>query len=126
MARRNKKKRRDVFAFPVTFAGLVVIVVTLALAYVWLGCRCESVGKDLRGLEKERAVLGKILANEAYKWSLMKSPLNLKSTLTSRGIHMTWPRDGQIVRVRRSDLLNESGFPGAVEMAQIGRIARHE
>lgn len=105
MTRRNKKKMTmDGFVFPVPFAGLVIVIAALALGYVWLGCRCEALGKDLKRLENEKAELTKRCLNEEYNWTRMKSPQNLDRALARWGIVMTWPRPDQIVRLTDADL----------------------
>jgi hypothetical protein len=104
MMRRNRKKMTmDGFIFPVPFAGLVVVISALALGYVWLGCRCEALGKELKRLETEKAELSKRWLNEEYNWTRMKSPQSIERALARHGIAMTWPRPEQIVRLTEAD-----------------------
>ena len=100
--RRNRKKNVDGFIFPVPFAMVVIAASTLALAYVWLGCRCEAVGRDLKALEVAEEEFRRTLVNEEYRWARLKSPENLERKLKEMGIEMTWPRPDQIVRLYRS------------------------
>jgi hypothetical protein len=97
--RRNRRKRLHWFAFPVRYAGLVVLGSVVALSYVWLGCRCESLGREIRTLEIERDQLKKELLNEESRWSKMKSPGSIEEALDKHKIVMTWPRRDQVVRL---------------------------
>jgi hypothetical protein len=104
MTRSNRKKIKvNGFTFPVPFAGLVVVIAALAMGYVWLGVRCEALGKDLKKIELEKAELNKRCLNEEYNWTRMKSPQNLDKALARFGIVMTWPRPDQIVRLTEAD-----------------------
>ncbi len=95
--RNNRKKKADGFIFPVPFAMVVIFASTLALAYVWLGCRCEAVGREIKALEIENEELRRNYVNENYKWTRMKSPQNLESKLRAMNIAMDWPRKDQVV-----------------------------
>ncbi len=95
--RNNRKKKVDGFIFPVPFAMLVIFASTLALAYVWLGCRCEAVGREIKTLEIEHEELRRGYVNAKYKWTRMKSPENLERKLREMNIEMGWPRKDQVV-----------------------------
>ena len=103
MARKNRKKKVDGFAFPAPFAGIAVLGVCFALCYVWLDCRCEAVGRQLKRLEGRRAELRKVLLTEEYQWTRTKAPANIDRSLARYGMVMTWPRPDQIVRMRRPE-----------------------
>lgn len=130
MARRNRKRnRKDGFAFPVPFAGLAVMLVSLALAYVWLGCRCDSLGRELKALEQEKMSLQKTLRNEEFRWVCLKSPQNMERALVQRGITMVWPESDRVVRLERDDFGAEPNTFEEADMlrfAQIGRGKSHE
>ena len=102
MIRRNRKKRMHGFVLPAPYAGLVVAGAVLALAYVWLSCRCDSLGRDIRGLESEKAQLKKELQNEESRWAKTKSPGSIETALAKYNIVMTWPRQDQVVRLYES------------------------
>jgi hypothetical protein len=99
MIRKNRKKRMHGFVLPAPFAGTVVTGALLALSYIWLGCRCDSLGRDIKALEIEKAQLKKELLNEESRWAKMKSPSNIEMMLAKNNIVMTWPRQDQIVRL---------------------------
>lgn len=102
--RRNRKQKRvDGFFFPAPFAGLVVVAATLALAYVWLGIRCEQVGRDIKDLEREHAALEKKRTNEELRWTRMKGLDNLEHELARHNRVMIWPRRDQVVRLYDMD-----------------------
>lgn len=100
MARRKKNRKKvDGFSFPVPFASLAVIVSVFALAYLWLGSRCEMLGREIKKEEAKKEILVKRYLNEEYKWSRMKSPRNLERVLKEHNVEMRWPRRDQIVRL---------------------------
>jgi hypothetical protein len=88
------------FVFPVPFAGVLVLIATLAMIYVWLGCRCEVLGREIKTLEQEREVLHKKHLNEEYRWTRMKSLRSIENALAGFSIQMTWPANNQIVRLQ--------------------------
>lgn len=95
----------DGFVFPVPFAGLAVLIASFALGYVWLGCRCEAMGKELKRLEVRKEELSKKCLTEEYNWTRTKSPQNLERALERCNIIMSWPRPDQVVRLSESDLV---------------------
>ncbi|NQT91520.1 MAG: hypothetical protein HQ559_02075 [Lentisphaerae bacterium] len=100
MARKNRKKTRtDGFVFPAPFAGVLVLISTLALAYVWLCGRCETLGEELGALEKKGEELGESFVKEQYKWTRLKSPRNLERRLAALDIQMQWPSREQVVHL---------------------------
>jgi hypothetical protein len=101
MKRKRNRKKVNGFVFPAPFAGVVVLVSTFALGYVWLDCRSEALGEQLKAMELRRTVLEKMQCNEEYRWSMMKAPQNMERALAKHGIEMTWPREDQIVRLCR-------------------------
>ena len=131
MARRNRKKRRrqDGFVFPAPFAGLVVLISSLALVYVWLGCRCEALGRELRALEDKQSEIRKQYANEAFKWARKKSPQSIERALRRCGVAMVWPDGSRVVRLRSEDLrMAASGSSRRDDQrhAKLDRAVRHE
>ncbi len=108
MTRRNKKKKLHVFAFPVPFAGVVVLLATFALGYVWLRSRCESLGSEIKALELKKESLSKKCREEQYKWSRMKSPRNIERSLARHNIVRGWPRRDQIVSFHDADVFDDS------------------
>ncbi len=105
MKKKKNRKRVDGFVFPVPFAGALIVIATLALAYVWMGCRCEALGREIKGLEQEKTVLYKRYQNEEYRWTQMKSPRNLERVLAKHSMKMVWPSASQVVRLGGPDLL---------------------
>ena len=100
MARRNRKRKKaNTVICPAPLAGIVVVAVSLGLGYVWLGSRCEAVGRDIQALERGRELLGNKYVNEAYRWTRLKSPGNIERALARHGIKMHWPARGQVVRL---------------------------
>ncbi len=102
MARRNKsrKKQSAGFIFPAPFAAALTLAGVLALSYLWLCGRCESLGIQIKTLEAKKADLHNRVINEEYKWSNLKSPRNIELFLQQHNLVMTWPDESRIVRVR--------------------------
>ena len=129
MARRkNRKKKQDGFIFPVPFAGIVVMLASVGLVYVWLGCRCEQIGGEITKLEKVQAELRKQLVNEEYRWSRLRAPHSVETALARCGIVMDWPRGNQVVRLFDADNRYEVGLRRAdtVRYARLERTPMHE
>lgn len=105
--RNNRKKKGGGFAFPASFAGLVLLIAVLGVGYVWLKCRCEALGRQLKELESDRRTLAEKRTNEKAKWARLKAPENLQRTLAGLGVEMSWPRGDQVVQL----LPHEVVFP---------------
>jgi hypothetical protein len=97
--RRNRKKKVEGNAFPVPFASLAVIIAVFSIAYLWLGSRCEMLGRQIKKEEAKREILLKRYLNEEYRWSRLKSPRNLERMLSHNNMNMRWPRRDQVVRL---------------------------
>lgn len=104
MRRRNRKKNLYANTVPVPVAGLAVLVASLALGYLWMVCRCQTLGRELAQLEARREALIKDEQQELFKWTRLKSPQSLERALAAAGIAMTWPANRQIVRLRRNEI----------------------
>ena len=128
MARRNRRRRVQGFAFPVPFAGIIVVVSVLALGYIWLGCCCESVGRDIKVLEAERRELDKQQVNERYRWARMKAPRSLERALGQHSIEMVYPRHDQVVDLRTLPVGGGqySGVGSSRQLARADRDVRNE
>jgi len=99
--RKKKKKKQQVqVPFPVLLANVLVLVAVLGLSYMWLCSRCDALGKDIKGREKELADAQKRLVNEQDRWSYITSPANLERAIKKHRLEMVMPREAQIVRVR--------------------------
>lgn len=128
MARRNRKKQKvNGFLMPAPVASVVVMLSVLALAYIWLGTRCESVGKAIKVLESEQIILKQELSNQRGKWAEMKSPRNLALALAKHGIHMTLPKGKQIVEIRGKFYEGwRDTFDDSPKYARLERSRMHE
>jgi len=108
MAHRNRKKKRvEGLAFPVPIAGLFIVVAMFGLAYVWLCCQCEALGRDLKTLENQKTELEKQFLNEEFKWTQKKAPRSMEAALARHGIHMAWPKRDQVVTIARTPVMED-------------------
>ena len=121
---KNRKKNVQAFAFPAPFAGFVVALAIFAFGYVWLGCRCDTLGKEIKALETEKTELTKKMLNEEYKWTLMKAPQSVERELAKYGIVMGWPKPNQIVRVSDQDEYVKSQKQVAARTGKTGGFGR--
>lgn len=100
MTQRNRKKRksnrRHGYGFPGMIAGAFLIV-AVGLTYVWLGCRCEQLGKEIKQLEVRRQELINAYRQEESRWAQMRSSHGLEAALKRWNIEMQWPRRDQVV-----------------------------
>jgi len=135
MARKNTRKKRkkqqqmNGYIFPVPFAGIVVVASALALGYVWLGCQCEALGDEIKGIEARGVELNKKFLNAEYRWVRTKSPQSLEIALQRHGLKMDWPRAGQVVRLERVELPRGYGdhdLAGGMRIAKVSRNVLHE
>lgn len=109
---------------PLPFAGLVALIAFFALGYVWLGSRCEALGRDLKVLENERKTLHKQYLQEEYKWIQMRSPRELEKALERHNIIMTWPKSDQVVRLFDQNLFEEPLPEESNDTLQFARLER--
>jgi len=99
--RKNKKTKKNQVQvpFPVLLANVLVLVAVLGLSYMWLCSRCDALGKEIKGKERELLAADKRFKNELDRWSQITSPANLERAIRDHNLDMAMPRDAQIVRV---------------------------
>ncbi len=128
--RKNKKKRQvNAFVFSVPYAGVVVLITTLALVYVWLGCRCESLGARIVSLEGAKRAVDDQYYNEKCRWARMKSPVNIERALVKNNIVMQVPQKNQVVWLRDLDLFDNQmdvQKDGILRFAKLEKVVGNE
>ena len=97
--KKKTKKNQVQVPFPVLLANILVLVAVLGLSYMWLCSRCDALGKDIKGKEREFAAAHKRVMNEQDRWSYITSPANLERAIRKHRLDMVMPRESQIVRV---------------------------
>lgn len=127
MARRNKKKhRQNGIILPIPFGGIVVLLSSLAIGYVWMDCRCGAIGAEIKQFEKDRSALHKTHLNEQCRWAKLKSPRSIEAALREHRIAMSLPRRDQIVVMRDSGaveaLLQRDERAGAATVVMAGMV----
>lgn len=87
------------------FWGVALCVLGAALAMVYLSLynTCESIGRQIKRLETERAELQKRVVNEERNWAMARSIGNMERLMASYGITMTWPEQRNIIRLRAAE-----------------------
>ena len=127
LMRRNRRRRRaHVSVLHIPFAGIVVLVCAVGLLYVWLGCRCEFLGQDIKDLEVQIIELKEKGITEECKWARMKSPVSIEQALKRHNLSMTWPRPNQVVRLSVSDDdVHQELADGSGSTLRYAKVARY-
>jgi len=100
MARkRNRRKNVRSNVVPVPLAVVLLGAVVFALGYLWLGGRCEALGREIKASEKRKLELQRQTAVEESKWSNLTTPQNMERLLQTHRLAMTWPSEKSIVRI---------------------------
>lgn len=110
MARRNRKKNETGFVFPWQMALASAVIAALALTYVYLQSRADTLGREIKTLEAKRDQLRDKIVKEQSVWARMQSPASLEQALREHALVMTWPNRDQIVRVRADGMID--GYTG--------------
>lgn len=112
MARRRSKnrvktrsrKQVKVKVFPGALATLLLGATVCSLGYLWLGGRCDHLGRQINALEKQLEAKEREVLNEDFKWTNMTSTKQIEALLRKHGIEMGWPGEESVVRLRRNDI----------------------
>jgi len=130
---RNRRRRGHVHALamvPKPVGVAFVIVVSLALVYLWIGHKCTEYSAEIKRMEDRCAELDNEKVREETQWNSMKTAEKLDSLLLRHGLQMVYPNAGQVVRMtagsRTGTSLVAQGQPvtprGATQVA--GRAQR--
>lgn len=103
-SRKNYRKRTNTRPSPARNITLLIIAIGAfgAFGYLWLNTRCDATSAQIKQLERQKADLTRLVANEQAKWSNLVSYENVMKLLKTHGVQMDWPTEAQIVRVQRS------------------------
>ena len=99
-----KNRRRRRYTHPLAYVpkpvGIgFVVVVSLALVYLWMGHKCSQYSEEIKRLEDQCAELNNEQDRENTKWKAMMAPEQLDLLLVRNGMLMVYPSATQIVRV---------------------------
>jgi hypothetical protein len=106
MARnRNRKYRKQVRTrlLPGWLVVLVVGIASFGFSYLWLGARCDALGRRIKALEKERVEVRRQVVHEEFKWSNLTTFENITRLLKKHQLEMEWPKQTDVVRLRRPE-----------------------
>jgi len=99
-----KNKRRNRHIHPITMiprpvgVGFVVLV-SVALVYLWMGHKCTQYSQEIKRLEDQCVELDNEKVREETKWNAMKTADHLDELLVRHGLQMSYPNAGQVVHV---------------------------
>lgn len=123
----GKNRRKVRFKHPLLYVpkpvgiGLVVFV-SLALVYLWMGHKCSQYSEEVKRLEDKYGELENERVREETKWNGMKTAEQLDQLLVRNGLLMVYPTAGQIVRISGSTS-RSSAATTALAQAQPGTVA---
>ena len=103
MAGRNRKNGHEGGRMVFWGVALSLLVAALAVVYLGLSNTCESIGRQIKRLEVDRAELRKRVVNEERNWATARSIGNMERLMENHGIVMTWPEERHIIRLRAAE-----------------------
>ena len=83
--------------------GVGIAASVLALVYLQMQADCERTGKRIKQLERTRREVQKQVTNEERNRAAASSIRNMERLLSRHGIEMSWPEEGQIIRLAAAD-----------------------
>ena len=89
--------------YPLSLQALFRSPAGLGFSYLWLGARCDALGQRIKDLEKQRVAVRRLVVNEEFKWSNLTTFENITRLLKKHNLQMDWPRQNDVVRLRRPD-----------------------
>ena len=103
MAKRNRKNGHEGNRMVVWGASLCALAAVLAMVYLSLYNTCETIGREIKKLENERAELQKRVVNEERNWAAARSIRSMEQLLETHGIVMSWPAEQNIIRLHAAE-----------------------
>ena len=103
MARKNRKNGHEGNRMVFWGVPLMALVALLGMVYLNLHNACESVGREIKRLENQRAELRKQVVNEERNWEMARYIQNMQRLMETHGIAMTFPDSKNIVRLRAAE-----------------------
>ena len=100
MAKRNRRNGEEghrALAWGIALFGLAAV---LAGVYLGLYNSCETIGRQIKKLETDRAELHKRVVNEERNWAMARSIGNMERLMAAHGIAMSWPEERNIIRLQ--------------------------
>jgi hypothetical protein len=84
---------------PPAVAGMIVLIVTLALVYWVMDSKCAQLGQEIRKCEQKFEALEDERVREEARWSEKNTPEKLEEAMLQHGIAMAYPAADQVVRM---------------------------
>ena len=103
MAKRNRRNGEEghrALAWGIALFGLAAV---LAGVYLGLYNSCETIGRQIKKLETDRAELHKRVVNEERNWAMARSIGNMERLMAAHGIVMSWPQERNIIRLQAAE-----------------------
>jgi hypothetical protein len=87
-----------------SIAGLIVLLATVAVAYLVMDHKCTQYGQQIKELEQRYTALDNEQIREESRWNSMKTPEQIEAMLLRHGLLMGYARPEQVVRMGRVSL----------------------
>ena len=84
---------------PPSVAGLIMLVVTLALVFWVMDSKCAQLGQEIRKCEKTFLERENERVREEVRWNEKNTPEKLEQALLQHGLAMDYPAAEQMVRM---------------------------
>ncbi len=101
--RRSNYRKYAQMPTPGPLLSILVSVAFIALAYLWMYERNETLGREIIALEQEKQRIIQMHKNESYKWQSMRCYQSIQKALDHFGLVMDWPKEEQIIRIYASE-----------------------
>ena len=100
---RNYRKQVRTRLLPGWLVMIVVGAACFGFTYLWLGARCDALGRRIKTLEKDRVEARRQVVHEEFKWSNLTTFENITRLLKKHQLEMEWPKQADVVRLRRPE-----------------------
>ena len=128
-SRRNRRKQDTGAALHAPMIAVLVLAAIVFISFLWLGGRCEDLGRRIKAAEKDYESLHRRVLTEDMKWTRMKSPGRVRVYLQKHNLQMDWPKESHIVRIPMTErrAFDPEGKAERVELARaFPGEARHD
>jgi hypothetical protein len=103
MTRRNRKNGHEGSRMVFWGISFSLLAAALAMLYLSLYNTCETIGRQIKKLEFDRAELHKQVVNEERNWAMARSIGNMEQLMENHGIVMSWPAEQNIIRLHAAE-----------------------
>ncbi len=124
----NRKRQAEGALVPRLLALVLSVGALLALSYLWLCGRCETLARDIKTIEVRYDEVHRRRLNEEYKWSNLCTLRRVQAALGRFHLEMGWPRQDRVVHLSRPLQMHdpEPEVPRGLQYARRETGERHD